>query len=473
MKGKVNKVSVDYDPNGALVTTHRSQGSDMGLFGGLLGWDADDVRLPEYDRFIKAANIEININYLDYGAKHPNTYRLHLESDTAKHTIEAISTGGGMIELTAINDMALHSYGDRYILLTQTAPKFESSNQIEIRQLAEHHFAVLSPSPLSPVQLSQHPDAIVLKPVVPVCMNEHAALPFNDFEGLQHYLDTHNSNLPQAAIAYESALSGKPQNQILAMAEKILDVMEQGIEAGKKGTDYHDRILPSQVVNFQTLNKEGRLIGDGCLNDIITAVTAFLEVKSSMGTIVAAPTAGSCGVVPGALIGVAKQMSATPQQKLDALLTAGLIGLFIAQGATFAAEEGGCMAECGSASGMACAGLVILAGGTTEQALGAASMALQNSFGMTCDPIANRVEAPCLGKNVMAASNALSCANMAMAGFLHLVPLNEVIKAMDQVGKDLPRELCCTALGGLSICETSKNIEKQLAENVISITNLS
>jgi L-serine dehydratase len=143
-------------------------------------------------------------------------------------------------------------------------------------------------------------------------------------------------------------------------------------------------------------------------------------------------------------------------------LAAGLIGMFIANGATFAAEEGGCMAECGSASGMSAAALVVLANGSPQQGLAAASQALQNSFGMTCDTVANRVEAPCLGKNTMAAANALAAANMALAGFDHLIPIDEVIVAMAKVGKQMPRELCCTGLGGIAICPSSKALEEQL-----------
>ena len=120
------------------------------------------------------------------------------------------------------------------------------------------------------------------------------------------------------------------------------------------------------------------------------------------------------------------------------------------------------MAECGSGSGMAAAGLVTMSGGSLEQILGAASMALQNSFGMICDPIGNRVEAPCLGRNVMAASNAVSCANMALADYKHLIPLDEVIEAMAKVGQAIPHELCCTALGGLSVTDTAKEIESSL-----------
>ena len=111
---------------------------------------------------------------------------------------------------------------------------------------------------------------------------------------------------------------------------------------------------------------------------------------------------------------------------------------------------------------MAAAALVTLAKGTLPQAINAASMALQNTLGMICDPVANRVEVPCLGKNVLAASNALACANMALAGFDPVIPLDEVIDTMDQVGKSIPAELRCTALGGLSITKTSKMIEARL-----------
>jgi L-serine dehydratase len=141
-----------------------------------------------------------------------------------------------------------------------------------------------------------------------------------------------------------------------------------------------------------------------------------------------------------------------------------MIGIFIAAHATFAAEVGGCQAECGAGSGMAAAALVTLAGGSTQQGVNAASIALQNILGMICDPVANRVEVPCLGKNVMAASNALACANMALADYDPVIPLDEVIQTMDAVGKMLPSALRCTAYGGLSITKTSKEIEKHLAQ---------
>jgi L-serine dehydratase len=183
-----------------------------------------------------------------------------------------------------------------------------------------------------------------------------------------------------------------------------------------------------------------------------------MDVKSSMGIIVAAPTAGSCGTLPGTCLGVANALDMSEEKKVKAMLAAGLIGVFIAQKATFSAELGGCQAETGSGSAMAAAALVTLFDGTFEQVLAAASLALQNTFGLVCDPVANRVEAPCLGKNVMMAGNALSAANMILAGFAALIPLDEVIVAMHKVGQSMPCELKCTGKGGLSLTPTAQGL---------------
>jgi L-serine dehydratase len=147
-----------------------------------------------------------------------------------------------------------------------------------------------------------------------------------------------------------------------------------------------------------------------------------------------------------------------------AMLAAGAIGMIIATRWTFAAEVGGCQAEGGSAAAMAAAALVTLADGTLAQALAAASMALQSMLGLICDPVANRVEVPCLGKNVLAASNAVSCANMALADFDPVIPFDEVVETAQRVAAQMPRELRCTALGGLAITKTSLAIEQRLAE---------
>ncbi|HMW37080.1 MAG TPA: L-serine ammonia-lyase, iron-sulfur-dependent, subunit alpha, partial [bacterium] len=165
------------------------------------------------------------------------------------------------------------------------------------------------------------------------------------------------------------------------------------------------------------------------------------------------------------VIGLSDALHFSQDEMVKAMLAAGIIGVFIAAHATFAAEVGGCMAECGSGSGMAAAGIVGIKKGTLDQALAASSMALQSSLGMICDMIADRVEAPCLNRNVMAATNALSCANMALSNYNHLIPLDEVIETMKKVGDAIPNTLRCTGLGGLAITKTAKKIEATLEKN--------
>ena len=241
-------------------------------------------------------------------------------------------------------------------------------------------------------------------------------------------------------------------------------ILKNAVETGLKGTKFEDRILGPQSVKFKSMMEDQKLISGDVLNRIIMYVSAIMEVKSSMGVIVAAPTAGSCGAMPGAVLGVADSLGLSDEETNKALLISGLIGVFIAAHSTFAAEVGGCQAECGSGATMAAAAIVHLAGGSLNQSISAASMALQSSLGMICDPIGNRVEAPCLNRNVMAASNALSCANMALADYDHLIPLDQVIETMYEVGKSIPNTLRCTNLGGLSITKAAKEIELKLGQ---------
>jgi L-serine dehydratase len=159
---------------------------------------------------------------------------------------------------------------------------------------------------------------------------------------------------------------------------------------------------------------------------------------------------------------MAEAMERDERAMAEALLAAGLIGVFFAEAWTFAAEVGGCQAEGGAAACMAASALVTLADGTLAQCVAASSMALQSMIGLICDPVANRVEVPCLGKNVMAAANALSCSNMALAGFDPVIPLDEVIETAKRVAGQMPRELRCTNLGGLSITPTAIALERNL-----------
>ncbi len=469
MDGDITEVLVEFDRAGSLPTTHESQGSDMGLFGGLLGWDADDERLPHSAQALAEAGVKLHIETVDAGDPHPNTYRLTLRNAREAHSLIAISTGGGMIEVIRIDGVPLHmdgGYHETLIWMPKgSQPAFDADETLRHDLGEQQLLQVKAPAFIPADRLAQlSPIAVKkLSPVLPVPSRNDLHVPFTSAAKMLQHDGTQNTSLWQLAIEYERTRGNFTEREVIDKMIEIVRILRRSITSGIAGTSYEDRVLHHQSGRFAELMKAGRLLDGGALNRIILYVTALMEVKSSMGIIVAAPTAGACAALPGAVIAMAEAMNKDETEIAKAMLAAGLIGVFIATRWTFAAEVGGCQAEGGSAAGMAAAALVTLAGGTRDQAIAAASLAFQSMLGLICDPIANRVEAPCLGKNVMAASNALSCANMALANFDPLIPLDEVIDAAKAVSERMPREHRCTSRGGLAVTPTSLEIEKRLA----------
>lgn len=482
MDGDIKEILIEFDPNGSLAYTHASHGSDMGLFGGLVGWDATDDRLVNSEKAIADAGIKTEIKIRDIGAHHPNTYKITLKNDVEHHELTAVSTGGGMIEIIEIDKIVVLISGDYFETIlyvdhsVNDVINYLSSNvdadyilhhENEKRQFIEIKSQEFIKSKILSELFSKFDikEIKTISPVLPVLSNKNTSVPFISCSEMLEYNSDKNLSLWELALQYESARGNLSREKVFDMMKEIVEVMENSIKEGIEGSDYADRILGNQSKTFLEKLKSKQLLEGNILNMIILYVTAIMESKSSMGIVVAAPTAGSCGGLPGACIGTAKAMGLSSDETTKAMLAAGMIGIFIAAHSTFAAEVCGCQAECGAGSGMAAAALITLAGGTLDQTLTAASMALQNTLGMICDPVANRVEVPCLGKNVLAATNAFACANMALADFDPVIPLDEVIETMDNVGKSLSAELRCTALGGLSITKTSREIEKKLQQN--------
>jgi len=480
MGGCPIEVLVEFDRAGSLPTTHASQGSDMGLCGGLLGWDATEERLPLARQELANAGVTLRIETVDVSDPHPNTYRLTLANERERHTLRVISTGGGMIEVIDIDGFAVSMVGDCYETLLWTAREGPRLRE-QLAVLTDVDAVLLhegSGRQLVEVRASQCVSEAVLDelrgegliqevkhlaPVLPVLSGRETRVPFATCAELLRCDAGRSTPLWHHAVTYECARGGLREADVMEKATDLVRILRRSVAQGLAGTHYDDRLLGHQCGRFQQKLAAGGLLDAGALNRIVLYVSALMEVKSSMGVIVAMPTAGACAALPGAVIAVAEQMGLGEGQMAKALLASGLIGVFIATRWTFAAEVGGCQAECGAAASMAAAALVSLADGSLSQAVAAASMALQNMIGLVCDPVANRVEVPCLGKNVMAASNALSCANLALSDFDPVISLDEVIETAQRVSGQLPRELRCTALGGLSVTPTSLALERKLA----------
>jgi L-serine dehydratase len=471
--GTPERVVLEFDTEGSLATTHEAQGSDMGLFGGLLGWDADDARLPDSAAALRAAGVDLRIDIAKLHDPHPNTYRLKLWKDGVEHRLVALSTGGGMIEVVAIDDAPVTLFGDYAVTVidvdgdgSAVAAALAARDDIDdviVTGEKQALVVVSAQQPVTSAVLAELPGirrVRRLSSVLPVPSRRGLVVPF--LHAGEMVGDLTQCRLADRALEYECARGGLSRDAVLEQMRKVLAIVRNGVRQGLAGTEYRDRILPRQSHRFAALLAEGRLLDGGLLNRAILYVTALMEVKSSMGVIVAAPTAGSCATFPGTTLAAAEMLGSSEEEILRAMLSAGLIGVFVATRSSFAAEVGGCQAETGAAAAMAAAALVELMGGSAAQALCASSHALQNVLGLICDPIANRVEAPCLGRNIAGASNAIASANIALAGYDHLVPLDEVLDAHREISERMARELRCTALGGLSITKTSKAIEARL-----------
>lgn len=480
MDDNIKDILIEFDPNGSLATTHKSQGSDMGLFGGFLGWEAYDERLPESEKYLAIAGIDVEIKICDINANHPNTYKIRLQNDKETRNLTAISTGGGMIEVIEIDGVTVSMAGDYFETLVYCSEADEIISFLQA-SIPYDSIAFQQGEAMSFIEIKSQAaiDNLIcdelramnsvhfikcLKPVLPVMARNNLQVPFITCNEMFAYNEDKNKSLWELAVDYEASRGNISAEEVFEKMRKIIHIMGNAIELGLKGTHYEDRILGSQSLQFKQKLAANQLVGGDANNRIIMYVSAMMEVKSSMGVIVAAPTAGSCGALPGALFGTAHAMGLPEDEIVKAMLSAGLIGVFIAAHATFAAEVGGCMAETGSGGGMAAAGIVGMKGGNLKQSIAAASLALQNSLGIICDPIGNRVEAPCLGRNVMAATNAISCANMALSDYEQLIPLDEVIETMKAVGDQIHHTLRCTNLGGLSITNAAKKIEAMLEE---------
>ena len=206
----------------------------------------------------------------------------------------------------------------------------------------------------------------------------------------------------------------------------------------------------------------GKAYSGDYVQEVIATALSVGECNACMRKIVAAPTAGACGVLPAVLLPLCKYEELTQHQLLEALYVAAGIGSVIAYKASIAGASGGCQAEIGTASAMAAGALVALRGGEGEQIGHAVAMALKNLMGLVCDPVAGLVEVPCVKRNVIGAVNAVSAADMALAGIESRIPVDEVIDAMGEVGRRMPVEFRETALGGLAATPTGKAVKERM-----------
>lgn len=263
-------------------------------------------------------------------------------------------------------------------------------------------------------------------------------------------------------LEFETKLHSLSTDEIKEKMKSNLDIM---IDSANKGLNEEVKSVSGLIGGdakriFEYSSK--KTISGGVMNRAMARAISCSEVNAAMGKIVAAPTAGSCGILPAAVVTAAEVLESTEEDMVNALLTASGIGQIIVRNATVAGAEGGCQAECGSAAAMSAAAIVEMAGGTVEMAFHAASIAIKNVLGLVCDPIAGLVEAPCAKRNSSGVVNAIASADLALAGVKSIIPFDECVEAMYKVGKALPHTLRETALGGMAATPTGIRLRKEI-----------
>ena len=465
---------------GSLAKTYRGHMTDTAVVAGLLGMDVDDIGLPQALETAGTRHVSVAIRTQTMSDKNPNTIEMTVQSHSESRQIVGISVGGGEIVMTAIDDHAVRLDGKHEVVLVFAERGRNIQDGIgrvlggtltscEVVPGAVEDLAILTSDTVLPLDVEARLETLPggrgvrrLPRLYAYATRDPEPL-FGSVAEMLARCRTNAMNVPEAVIAYEAKRSGLDDRAIRRMLERIWRVMQDAIVRGLRG---ENRLVGGlmdgkDASRLLAAIESGRTVSGPVLPVAVARALASMEVNAAMGCVVAAPTAGSCGVLPGLVSALAEQRGATSSEIADALLVGAIYGVLIARVAPVSGALGGCQSEIGVASAMAAAACAQLGGGTPEHTAQAMALALKSVLGMACDPVAGPVEVPCIKRNAIGVANALAAADMALAGIESIVPPDEVILALRNVQTLMPMELRDTTLGGLGITPTAKRLTEQ------------
>ncbi|OAH59569.1 serine dehydratase [Domibacillus aminovorans] len=275
--------------------------------------------------------------------------------------------------------------------------------------------------------------------------------------------ESEQKTIGEIMLMMEAEKSGRDKETIISLMEERLIKMKEAVDNGKKDTSAAPSgISGGDAVKMSDYERSGKSLTGDYISNAMTFSLATSESNARMGVIVATPTAGAAGILPGVLFSLHKNDGTSYKDLVMGLFTASMLGYVIANRSFISGAAGGCQAEVGSATAMAAGTIVELKGGTPKQVVHATAIAMKSLLGLVCDPVAGLVEVPCIKRNVIGTSIAFAAADLALAGVESRIPCDEVIEAMYKIGKEMPRTLRETALGGLAMTETGKRVKEEL-----------
>ena len=463
----------------SFAKTYRGHGTDRALIAGILGLDTDDPRIR--DAYSLAAERGLKVTVVeapDAPELHPNTVDIEMRHSAGglPTVVRGESVGGGSIRIARINGVEVDVTGRMPTLVVEHLD-VPGMLALMTRELGDAgvNIAYMSSYRTAPGKAAYSVfecDSSPAPEVVGRICSARGVVSVNDVEvpgfmavpptacsdydfstasELESLCGRSGLSVGRAMRAREEDICGKELAS--SLIGRIVEVMRDETQAPiDRPVASLGGFIGGQAARLWTAAEDGRASCGDMLARACAYAMATIERSAAMGVIVAAPTAGSSGVVPGCLIACSESLGCDDARLGDALYAAAAIGALVEHWASVSGAEGGCQAEVGTASAMAAAGLVELRGGTARQALAAATIAVSNMLGLVCDPVRGLVEIPCQVRNAAGAANAFTACDLAMAGIELPIPFDEAVDALGRVGRSLPAALRETAQGGLATC---------------------
>lgn len=478
LNDKPETVRITFAEKGSYAEVYHQQGSDLAFATGLLGWEITDKRF--FDALEKAHEAELSLSFgvaLLAEDDHPNAIEIFGTSKGDREIkVTARSIGGGAVELRGFNGWQVMIRGDSYEHLV----KARNSVKEKIIEALTRDGMTLG----DPILSEQNDDVLIsiqrLRPLMEDELNELKKLDgvkdvwttrpimfpkpgepiFTSGKEIVRLAEKNQHSLGEMALTYEATLLGITKKEAIEEMWRRYKIMCDAVEKGLNGQIRGMQLLEPSAQEIFNREKSGSLAIGGLHTRAAVRAMAAMHVNSSMGIVCAAPTGGAAGTIPGVIITLAEEKKLNKGQITRALFSASAVGLILAIKGTFAAEVAGCQVEIGAAGAMSSAAVVEVAGASVQQALDAAAISFQNTMGSPCDLVQGIVEIPCHTRNALAASSAFICADLILGGYQNPIPFDETIDAVMEVGEMLPRELRCTALGGLANTPSARSLRR-------------
>jgi len=473
------RVLVRFDSAGSYARVFRAQSSDVAFAAGLLGWALSDRRFPRAlaEASRRGIQIAFRVGRLER-ADHPNFVRLDLSAKSGEIlAVEAKSTGGGAVGITRVGPWKVELNGKSHVILIEVdgrsvrrltallirdlGPKLRPAwSAADGRSLA----VIRSADPLPPPLLRK---ILVLDGLIsfrlaePVFFIERGTPLFTSAADIIRLSRKKTVTLGELGLAYESRLLALSREAALAEMLARYKVMRLAVDRGLSGKGLRMKLLRPSAGLVLNAERLGRVAVGGIHTRTAARALAAMHVSTSGGTVCAAPTGGSAGVLAAVAATLNMELGLDLEHTAMALFAAAAVGLIVARRATFAAETAGCQVEIGAAGAMAAAAAVDAAGGTALQACDAAAVSFQNTMGSACDLVQGLCEIPCHTRNAVAASSAFVCADLVLGGYRNPIPLDETVDAVLASGRMLPAELRCTVRGGLALAPTARRLGRR------------